>query len=120
LLQNEKKIDSWATAMNIDFIKRDLLCVVPKKNFIQNIGFDGSGTHTGITRKNSSNKASLHKKQILNFEEISLTRSTTYDMLVRKDNSLLRDFPKGSFIRQALILRRIYRRLLIQISRIIE
>lgn len=98
-LQALGKIDSWATAMNIDFIRRELRCIVPRKNLITNIGLDGSGTH-GAKPMLKNQMMGLIKEPELNFEKYSkLEHSGHYDFLVRKDNSLMRDFPKGNILR---------------------
>jgi len=106
-LQQEKKIDSWATFMNIDFIRRNLLCIVPKYNMVQNIGFDGSGTHSTNARSKEARRESLrdHNPQFPKKE--SLRKSKVYNLLVFKDKSLLRDFPKGTLIRAALRVKRL-------------
>jgi hypothetical protein len=103
--QEDGKIDSWATAMNIDFIKRNLMCIVPRRSLIKNIGFDGSGTHS--TNQNYQKKAdgfilkeNSELELLYDFEESSI-----YNFLVMKENSLLRDFPKGSVLRLLLKIR---------------
>jgi hypothetical protein len=98
-LQAAGKIDSWATGMNIDFIKRELLCIVPKKDLITNIGLDGSGTHEAKSMLKNQMR-SLIKEPELNFEKYSkLEQSEYYNFLVRKDNSLMRNFPIGNILR---------------------
>ena len=98
-LQAAGKIDSWATGMNIDFIKRELLCIVPKKDLITNIGLDGSGTH-GAKSMLKNQMISLINEPELNFEKYSkLEQSEYYNFLVRIDNSLMRNFPIGNMFR---------------------
>lgn len=98
-LQREGKIDSWATYLNIDFINRNLMCIVPRKSLIRNIGFDGSGTHSLSSRVKHEvlNEPPIH--QVSFSEEINIRENSIYNFLVWKDNSLLRDFPKGAIIR---------------------
>jgi hypothetical protein len=104
-LQAAGKIDSWATGMNIDFIKRELLCIVPKNDLINNIGFDGSGTH-GANSRRKSLIANSGKRVKLNMKFTSeVGQSEYYNFLVRKSNSLMRDFPIGSIIRTVLRFR---------------
>ena len=104
-LQATGKIDSWATGMNIDFIKRELLCIVPKKDLVNNIGFDGSGTH-GTSSKRKNLIADLNKRIQINIEfTMEVGQSKYYNFLVRKSNSLMRDFPIGSIVRVALRIR---------------
>ena len=104
VLQESGHIDSWATTMNIDFIKRDLVCIVPRHNLIRNIGFDGSGTHP------TNQKYQKREKELsMNYSELELApeveESNLYNFLVRIDNSLLQDFPKGSVLRFLLKIR---------------
>jgi len=97
-LQQLGKIDSWATAMNVDFIKRDLLCIVPRENLITNIGLDGSGTHGGKSMVRGH--IEMLKKTEPTIEFIpKVHNSFIYDFLVKKDNSLMRDFPRGNVLR---------------------
>lgn len=98
-LQQSGQVDSWATTMNIDFIIRGLLCIVPRYNSVINIGLDGSGTH------------SINSKSIKNISEFlveeeghteicpEVKKSRLYDFLVQRNNSLLSDFPKGTIFR---------------------
>lgn len=98
-LQKAGKIDSWATTMNIDFIKRNLLCVVPKQNLITNIGLDGSGTHAGHMNRRKKAKE-LDCSQKLDLELLDeIKESYLYNIKVRKQHSLLGDFPKGTVVR---------------------
>jgi len=109
-LQELGEIDSWATAMNIDFIKRDLLCIVPRQNLISNIGFDGSGTHNYQEYKNQNPLELLSQKIKLKNLHPTVEESKVYNLFVRLDNSLLRDFPKGTIMRLALKFRNWTRR----------
>ncbi len=104
-LQESGKIDSWATYMNLDFIKRDLLCIVPRRNLVSNIGFDGSGTHNTNAKHLQNPKFSPPKKisQMKFHNEID--ESALYNLKVRVDRSLLRDFPKGTVIRLLIKIR---------------
>lgn len=96
------EIDSWATTMNIDFIKRDLLCIVPKRNLIKNIGLDGSGTHA-VRKKYNRIPNEKEPNTFLKFELAEeIKESFFYNLRIRKQNSLLRDFPKGTLFRLIL------------------
>jgi hypothetical protein len=106
-LQKENKIDSWATFMNIDFIRRNLLCIVPKYNIIENIGFDGSGTHSSNARSKQVTREFFRDHNPEFPKKGSLRKSKVYNLLVFKDKSLLRDFPKGTLIRAALRVKRL-------------
>ena len=46
LLNQKKKINSWAIFWYIVIFKNNGLCLNPTKSFVKNIGFDGSGVHT--------------------------------------------------------------------------
>ena len=106
-LQQENKIDSWATFMNIDFIRRNLLCIVPKYNSIENIGFDGSGTHRSNVGSKEKKKELFRNHDPQFPKQESLRQSKVYNLLIFKDKSLLRDFPKGTLIRAALRVKRL-------------
>lgn len=45
--QLEGRIDSWSIMFNLWHILNDRVALYPVRNLVQNIGFDGSGTHTG-------------------------------------------------------------------------
>ena len=49
LAQVDGKIDSWSVYWSLKVIEKRGLCVSPYRSLIQNIGFDGTGTHSGIT-----------------------------------------------------------------------
>ncbi|WP_321326661.1 glycosyltransferase [uncultured Parasphingorhabdus sp.] len=41
------RIDSWSIMFNLWHVINDRVALYPVRNLVQNIGFDGSGTHTG-------------------------------------------------------------------------
>lgn len=45
------KNNSWAIRWYASAFLNNKLCLYPKKTFVQNIGFDGSGTHCGNTQE---------------------------------------------------------------------
>jgi len=49
--QMQGKIDSWAIRWNYFHYKKEGYCLYPRYSKIQNIGFDGSGTHEGSSDK---------------------------------------------------------------------
>lgn len=49
--QLKGKIDSWAVWWSYTIVSNDGLCLNPVNSKIENIGFDGTGTHTGDTSK---------------------------------------------------------------------
>lgn len=51
-MQMEGKIDSWAIRWCYSHFKNNAYCLFPRTSLVQNIGFDGSGTHCGISQKN--------------------------------------------------------------------
>ena len=48
LLEGQKKnlINSWAIRFNLFCHNHNLKCIMPRYSFINNLGFDESGTHT--------------------------------------------------------------------------
>jgi hypothetical protein len=109
-LQAAGKIDSWATAMNIDFIRKGLLCIVPKKNLITNIGLDGSGTHGSKSMLNKQLGSLIKEPELKLGKFPKLEQSTFYDFLVRKDNSLMRNFPTSQFIIFLVKMKKLFHR----------
>lgn len=55
------KIDSWAARWQYNLTISNGYCLRPKKNFVCNIGMDGSGTHCGNTIENTNNKWNQQK-----------------------------------------------------------
>ena len=45
--QLDGRIDSWSIMFNLWHVINDRVALYPVRNLVQNIGFDGSGTHTG-------------------------------------------------------------------------
>jgi hypothetical protein len=101
-LQELGMIDSWAATMNIDFIDRGMLCVVPHQNLITNIGLDGSGTHNSSKHGRQKSRGFTKPRIQLNVFDPIIYESNFYDLLVKLDNSLLRDFPRGTVTRLIL------------------
>jgi GR25 family glycosyltransferase involved in LPS biosynthesis len=50
-MQLNGKIDSWAIRYTLHHFLNGLLSLTPVHSYVQNIGLDGSGTHTGNTRR---------------------------------------------------------------------
>lgn len=48
--QRKGKVDSWAILWYLSVFMLDCLTLYPSQTLIQNIGFDGSGTHSSIAR----------------------------------------------------------------------
>lgn len=47
--QQEGKIDSWAIRWYLSVFRREGLALYPKKSFIRNLGFDGSGVNCNVS-----------------------------------------------------------------------
>lgn len=47
-MQREGKIDSWAIRFCYAHYANEMVCIYPVKSLIMNIGFDNSGTHSGV------------------------------------------------------------------------
>ena len=67
LLEGQKKnlINSWAIRFNLFCHNHDLKCVMPRYSFINNLGFDDTGTHT---------KKSYFKNNTLIIKKIDLKK----------------------------------------------
>lgn len=50
-MQMKGEIDSWSIRFDYFCFRRNLYCIVSTNNYVYNIGFDGSGMHSGRTRK---------------------------------------------------------------------
>ncbi len=46
-LQEDGKIDSWAVRFGFAHFKHHAVAILPCKSYVTNIGFDGTGTHSG-------------------------------------------------------------------------
>ena len=51
-MQLEGKIDSWAIRWDYHMYKHNAYCLRPVKTFVENIGFDGTGVHSGTMDTN--------------------------------------------------------------------
>ena len=49
--QMNGRIDSWAIRFDYEMFRHNALNVIPAKSLIKQIGFDGSGTHTGKVKE---------------------------------------------------------------------
>jgi hypothetical protein len=50
-LQMAGKIDSWAIRWCYAHFQHNAFCICPVRSFVNNLGFDGSGTHCGVSKK---------------------------------------------------------------------
>ncbi len=64
LLQKEGKIDSWSIQFSFAHFVHHAVAILPCVSYIDNIGFDGTGTHSGIVKDSYRNNLSLAKKDI--------------------------------------------------------
>lgn len=64
LLQRDGKIDSWAIRFGFAHFKEHLVAILPCVSYVDNIGFDGSGIHSGVNTTNEyRNDLSLSVKE---------------------------------------------------------
>lgn len=79
--QLEGKIDSWAIRWDYHLYKHNAYCLRPVKTLVNNIGFDGSGIHSG-TMDTSKYTAEINKSSQYN---IHLKRNIKEDRKVAKN-----------------------------------
>lgn len=58
-LQEDGKIDSWAVRFGFAHFKHHAVAILPCKSYVTNIGFDGTGTHSGTVANVYENDLSL-------------------------------------------------------------
>jgi hypothetical protein len=46
-MQEDGKIDSWAVRFSFAHFKHHAVAILPCRSYVTNIGFDGTGTHSG-------------------------------------------------------------------------
>lgn len=64
-MQREGKIDSWAVRFGLEHFVQHAVAILPCISYVDNIGFDGTGTHSGYvedTYRNDLSKASSEVK----------------------------------------------------------
>lgn len=57
-MQVDGKIDSWAVRFGFSHFKNHSVAILPCKSYVTNIGFDGTGTHSGTIAKTYENDLS--------------------------------------------------------------
>ncbi len=62
--QMEGEIDSWAIRWDYAHFKHHAYCIYPVKSYINNIGHDGSGTHSIKSRRNKFIQDTLNNNSI--------------------------------------------------------
>ena len=50
-MQEDGKIDSWAVRFGFAHFKHHAVAILPCRSYVTNIGFDGTGTHSGTVAK---------------------------------------------------------------------
>ena len=71
------QIDSWAIRWYLSVFFNDGLILYPTRSFVRNIGFDGSGTHCGVsTRAKGAPLFSLVTRKLFQFPEVCLDLKT--------------------------------------------
>lgn len=64
LMQRDGKIDSWAMRFGFTHFINHAVAILPCISYIDNIGFDGTGSHSGIIYKVFRNDLSLAKRDL--------------------------------------------------------
>ncbi len=60
--QMNKRVDSWAIRFDYNMWKNDMFNILPRESLSNNIGHDGSGTHSGATAERDIFLVSLTKE----------------------------------------------------------
>ena len=74
--QREGKIDSWAVRWCYWQSKYDMLTVYPRLSLVQNIGYDGSGTH-GSNEEVFGNSNTEKKEKEYDFQDMEINKKIT-------------------------------------------
>lgn len=94
-LHEQKKVVSWATLLNINFILQGTRSVIPRVNLVENIGLDGSGTHN-VSKKHTFK---IQKKIELNHKKLRISKtidkSKIYDIKICFKYSVLNNSLKS-------------------------
>jgi len=64
LMQRDGLIDSWSIRFSYTHFKEHAVAILPCTSYIDNIGFDGSGTHTNAIEDTYHNDVTLTKRDI--------------------------------------------------------
>lgn len=59
------RIDSWAVRYTLHHIRNGLVSLVPVQSQVRNIGFDGTGVHSGVSRKYTVALAGVPRAELL-------------------------------------------------------
>ena len=92
--QIEKKNDSWAIRWYASAFLKNKLCLYPSKTLVKNIGFDGSGTHSGSINihESQTNETPLIIQYLAPKENLVALNliSTYFKKLKEKNNTYIR------------------------------
>jgi hypothetical protein len=107
LLNQKKKINTWAIFWYIVIFRNNGLCLNPTKSFVKNIGFDGSGVHTHDFRYKDNKFLNQNKnikfKKITQEDNQNLKIIKGY-LLNSKKNYMSKIFTRIKFFKKKLIL----------------
>ncbi|MDY0321742.1 MAG: glycosyltransferase [Arcobacteraceae bacterium] len=76
---NNAQMNTWAIFWYATIFRNNGLCLNPTISFVENIGFDGTGTNTGV-RDNYSSKL-FHQNYSINFESNLIENKTATDRI---------------------------------------
>jgi len=94
--QREGRVDSWAICWYLSVFMKDGLTLFPRETLVQNIGFDGSGTHTdGINNQIQGTKYLFRVCTLPIDLSISLSAMNIISKYLKGNNSWSRLFKKG-------------------------
>ncbi len=99
--QANRKIDSWAIRWYLSVFLRDGFTLYPVRSLVQNIGFDGSGTHCQGVARNSNGQTA--NSPVESFPEVQMDTECFAQVVsyLARDNSLIRKIER----RLGLVLR---------------
>lgn len=91
--QMEGKIDSWSIRWCYSMFKNKGYCIYPVHSFIDNIGFDGTGVHSGRDRMNRRKNLVLNQEKKVHFPD-----------KIKIDDRIMEQF-RNAFRRKNLLIR---------------
>jgi len=78
-------IDTWDFQLLISFWSQSMLCVVPAKNLVSNIGFGDGATHTHDGNSELSNALTYELKSPINHPELVIPNKNFDNLLLHKE-----------------------------------
>ncbi len=86
-----KKNNSWAYSWTFTQLKNGGLCIVPKKNLVQNIGFDETATHTqNKNRTHTQNPAQRLETPIIHPLKAEINQKLAMEIFYKSQKTKLR------------------------------